>query len=103
MFINSINQYDKAIPEFEKSLEIYKKWNIKPSWVYNYTDLGYAYHKTGHYKKEKKLYKKAEQDFPDDTDLIYRQAVLSLTKGDTIAANRYIEKYKSISKENLII
>ena len=99
---NSINQYDKAIIEFEKSLAILKKWKIKPPWVFNYTDLGYAYHKTGYYKKEKKLYKKAEQDFSDDTDLIYRQAVLSLTKGDTITANRHIGNYMLISKENLI-
>ena len=35
-------------------------------WVLNYINLGIAYHKTGQYKKEKKLYKKAEQDFPDD-------------------------------------
>ena len=68
-----------------------------------YTDLGNAYHKTGQYKKEKKLYKKAEQDFPDDPDLIYRQAVLSLTEGDTIAANRYIEKYISNRKEQFCI
>ena len=99
---NSINQYDKAIIEFEKSLAIFKKWKIKPPWVFNYTDLGYAYHKTGYYKKEKKLYKKAEQDFSDDTDLIYRQAVLSLTEGDTISANRYIEKYILLNRENLI-
>jgi adenylate cyclase len=99
---NSIYQYDKAIIEFEKSLAIFKKWKIKPSWVYNYTDLGFAYHKTGHYKKEKRLYTKAEQDFPDDRDLIYRQAVLSLTEGDTFAANRQIENYTLISKENLI-
>ena len=93
-------QYDKAIPEFEKALEIYNKWGSKPCWIYNYTLLGYAYHKTGQYKKEKKLYKKAEQDFPDDPDLIYRQAILSLTEGDTVAANGYIEKYISILKEN---
>jgi tetratricopeptide (TPR) repeat protein len=99
---NSIYQYDKAIIEFEKSLVIFKKWKIKPSWVFNYTDLGYAYHKTDHFKKEKKLYKKAEQDFPDDRDLIYRQTVLSLTEGDTITANRHIENYSLISKENLI-
>jgi TolB-like protein len=99
---NSINQYDKAIIEFEKSLAIFKKWKIKPPWVFNYTDLGYAYHKTGYYKKEKKLYMKAEQDFSDDTDLIYRQAVLSLTEGYTISANRYIEKYILLNRENLI-
>ena len=31
--------------------------------------------------------------------IIYRQAILSLTEGDTIDANEYIEKYKSIRKE----
>ena len=56
----------------KQSLNLKKHWKYiingiqNPSWVYNYTDLGYAYHKTGQYKKEKKLYKKAEQDFPDD-------------------------------------
>ncbi len=57
-------QYDKAIPEFEKALEIYDKMDSKPWWVYNYTLLGESYHKTGQYKKEKKLYIKADQDFP---------------------------------------
>jgi tetratricopeptide (TPR) repeat protein len=97
-----IYQYEKAIPEFEKALEIYNKWGSKPMWTPNYTLLGMAYHKTGQYKKEEKLYKKAEQDFPDDPDLIYRQAILSLSKGDTVTANRYIEKYKSILKDNSI-
>jgi Predicted integral membrane protein len=97
---NYLHQFDKAIPEFETALEIYKKWGSKPSWVYNYTGLGYAYHKTGQYKKEKSLYKKAELDFPDDPKLVYSQAVLSLTEGDTVAANRYIEKYISVCKDN---
>jgi tetratricopeptide (TPR) repeat protein len=92
-------KYDKAIPEFEKGLEIYNKWGLKPWWIYNYTELGRAYHKIGLYKKEKKLYKKAEQDFPDDPALIYRQAILSLTERNT-TVNRHIEKYKSILKEN---
>ena len=65
-YYNWLYQYDKAIPEFEKALEIYNKWGIKPWWYRNYTALGLAYHKTGQYKKEKKLYKKAEQDFPDN-------------------------------------
>jgi Tfp pilus assembly protein PilF len=40
----------------------------------------------------KKLYKKAEKDFPDEPYFLYHQALLHLTIGDTIAANRYIEK-----------
>ena len=95
-------QYDKAIPEFEKELEIYNKWGLKPAWIHDYTILGEAYHKTGQYKKERKLYKKAEQDFPDDWDLVLRQAVLALTEGDTNAANEYIEKIISISIDYLI-
>jgi tetratricopeptide (TPR) repeat protein len=95
----SLYQYDKAIPEFEKALEIYNKWDSKPMWVYCYTLLGDSYHETGQYKKEKKLYKKAEHDFPDDYSLIYRQAILSLTERDTMAANDYIKKYISLLKE----
>ena len=95
---NSLGQYDKAIKEFEKTFEIHG--NSKPYWVWNYTDLGFAYHRTNQYKKEEKLYQKAEKDFPDDPDLIFRQAILSLSEGDTIAANQYIKKYRSILKDN---
>jgi TolB-like protein/Tfp pilus assembly protein PilF len=98
----TLHQYDKAISVLEKVLEIYKKWGSKPFSSGNYDLLGISYHKTGQYKKEKKLYKKAEQDFPDEPNIKQRQAVLSLTEGDTVAANRYIEKYKSIRKENSI-
>jgi tetratricopeptide (TPR) repeat protein len=92
-------QFDKAIPEFEKCLEIYDKWGVKPWWAPYYSALGYCYYKTGHYKEEKKLYKKAELDFPDDPVIIYRQTVLALTEGDTKAANEYIDKYISIRKD----
>jgi tetratricopeptide (TPR) repeat protein len=98
---NGLYQYDRAIPEFEKALEIYDNWGIKPPWVENYTNLGLAYHKTGQYRKEKNLYKKAEQNFPDDPFLIYRQAIISLTEEDTVTANRYIKKYIYLRKEGL--
>jgi tetratricopeptide (TPR) repeat protein len=97
---SSLFQYDKAIPEFLKALKIYDKLEMKPWWIYNYTELGYAYHKTGQYKKEKKLYVKAEKDFPNESTLTWRQAILYLTLGDTSMANKYIDKYKSIYKDN---
>jgi tetratricopeptide (TPR) repeat protein len=99
-YLDGLYQYDKAIPEFEKALEIYNKWDTKPPMVVYYVQLGRAYHKTGQYKKEKRLYKKAEQDFPDHFFLLQFQAILSLTEGDTVSANRYIEKYKIAVKEN---
>jgi TolB-like protein len=98
---NRIDKYDKAIPAFEKALEIYDKWGIKPMWVPNYTQLGYAYHKSNRYKEEKVIYKKAERDFPDNlTEIIYRQSVLALTEQDTSEANIYLKKYRSLLKEN---
>jgi len=97
---NAFHQYNKAIPEFEKALEIYHNWGTKPFFsAYNYIGPGRAYHKEGKYKKEKKLYKKAERDFHDDPELIYRQAILSFTVGDMLAANEYIKKYISLRKE----
>ena len=67
-------QYDKAISLCEKGLEIYDNWGVKPRWVASYTDLGKLYHLTGQYKKERKVYSKAEKDFPGDSELLYRQA-----------------------------
>ena len=99
-FVESLRQYEIAIPEFEKALEIYNKWNSKPLWVFNYVHLGNAYHQTGQFKKEKNLYKKAEKDFPDDPTLIFRQIVLALSEGKTADANELIEKFKSLLKDN---
>ncbi|MCX6260418.1 MAG: hypothetical protein NTY95_06215, partial [Bacteroidia bacterium] len=97
---NDLYQYDRAIPEFEKSLELYDKFGTKPWWVYNYTLLGEAYHETGQYKKEKKLYKRADKDFPNDPSIISRKAILFLTDGDTLTGNKYIEQYISLYRDN---
>jgi AraC-like DNA-binding protein/TolB-like protein len=95
-------QYNNAIPILERNLEIYDEWDSKPYSVRDYTLLGKAYHETRQYRKEKKLYKKAEQNFPSNAGIIYRQAVLSLTKKDTTQANRYIDKYISIAKDKSV-
>lgn len=93
-------QFDNAIAAYEKSLEIYDKWDSKPLWILSYTQLGECYHATNQYRKERQLYKKGEKDFPGHEDLLYRQAILALSEGKTKAANDYIEKYKTIRKEN---
>ena len=94
-----LNQYDKAILEMTKALEIYEKWDSKPGWG-DYALIGEAYHKTGQFKKERKLYKKAEKDYPDNLAITWRQSILALTEGDTIAANRYLKKFISYGKNN---
>jgi tetratricopeptide (TPR) repeat protein len=96
----TLHDYFKAIPVYEKALDLYSEWNSKPIDAVAYYWLGYTYHKTGQFKKEKKLYKIAEQDFPENPVMIFRQAVLSLTQTDMVMANRYIEKYTFILREN---
>jgi tetratricopeptide (TPR) repeat protein len=96
----NLQQYDKAIPELVKALDIYKKWGSKPLGYDFYSFLASAYHASGQYKKEKKLYRKSERDFPDNIYLTGRQAILALTEKDTITANKFIEKYRSILKGN---
>ena len=93
-------QFDKAIPYYEKALEIYHDIKMKPWWIYNYVELGYSYHQTGQYKKEEKLYKKADEDFPNETGLIWRKAILYLTLRDTTRANKLIRQYRIVYHQN---
>jgi TolB-like protein len=87
----NLYQFDKAIPEYEKTLEIYRKWGLKPYWIFDYAYLGEAYRITGQYNKLKLLYKEADKDFPDDPYLSFNHALFSLTLGDTISSYRYVQ------------
>jgi tetratricopeptide (TPR) repeat protein len=97
---SNLLQFEKAIPEYEKALEIYDKLGLKPMWFFNYTGLGEAYHKTGQYKKEKKLYKKAEKDFPDNYALEYEKCLLAITEGDSVNARKFGERAMMLAKES---
>jgi AraC-like DNA-binding protein/TolB-like protein len=98
---NMMKEYDKAIPELERNLEICRKWG-KDFMKNNsaYSELGRAYHKTGQYEKERKIYELAEKYIPDDPVNCCMQAILALSEKDTVAANRYIEKYIVIHRHN---
>jgi TolB-like protein len=95
-------QYDKIIPELEKALFIFDKRDSKPESADYYNLLGFAYYKTRQYKKEEKLNKRAEKDFPENYQLLFWQSVLSLTEGDSVEENHYIEKYTSILKNHSV-
>jgi tetratricopeptide (TPR) repeat protein len=95
-----MNQFEKAITELEKAIELQHQWGVDYSWYYLL--LGKAYHKTGQIKKEKALYKKAEKFVKDDNYIIGQRAILSLSEKDTVRAKGYIEKYSSFCKENSI-
>ena len=95
-----LENYHQAIAQFNKALEIYREWGTRPFWVYNYIYPGYAYHQTGQYRKEKRMYRKAEKDFPDHPDLLGRQAIFYFKRGNPGRANKYLEQYINISRYN---
>jgi tetratricopeptide (TPR) repeat protein len=94
-----LDQFDRSIPEFEKCLELGEKWDENPGYG-TFAGLGFAYHKTGQYGKERKLYRKASKYYQDNLLIIFRQAVLALYEEKTKEANEYIEKFKSIAIEH---
>jgi AraC-like DNA-binding protein/tetratricopeptide (TPR) repeat protein len=91
-----LSQYTNAIPEFEKTLKIYKKWNVHPMMIDNYSTLINAFHHTHQYKKEKKYIGIAARTFPEESWILLRhQALLAYSKGDTTKGNLYVEEYRS--------
>jgi AraC-like DNA-binding protein/tetratricopeptide (TPR) repeat protein len=97
LIYNWVGQYYNAIPEFEKAFTIYKR--LGKEYMKNnsaWEGLGLAYHKTGQFKKERSLYRKAVKYIPDDTHVIIRQALLSYSENDTINGNRFVEKFSTI-------
>jgi len=94
-----MGNYDEAINQYRKALEIYKRWGTKPFWVHNYLVLGYAYHETEQYGKERRIYKKAAKDFPGDIALLRSQTILSFTLGKTGKGNKHLNEYKYLLKD----
>jgi tetratricopeptide (TPR) repeat protein len=96
-----IGQYEKAIQEYEKCLEIYRRWGryyLKDNWAF--PNLGYAYYKTGQFRKADRLYRKAEKYFIDNPNINDMQAMLALVENDSVTANGYIKKYIATKKKN---
>ena len=93
---SKLMQFESAIPEYEKTLEIYRNWGVRPMMINNYTTLIDAFHHTGQYKKEKRLIKLAARTFPEDSWIFWRnRAILAYIQRDTIRGNRHMEKYRS--------
>jgi tetratricopeptide (TPR) repeat protein/TolB-like protein len=89
-----LKEYDKAIPEFEKAIEIFDKYGIKYKWIPFYSELGMAYHKTGQYRKEEKLYNRIVKENPEGRKEIFdQQAYLYFSLGDTVRGNQYLNKW----------
>jgi tetratricopeptide (TPR) repeat protein len=96
-----LDQYDKAAIVYERYFEIVRKWGkdyLKENYVYGF--LGRAYHKTGQFKKEKKVYDESDKYSPEYDYIIYRRAILAYAEKDSVLAKIYIERYINKLKAN---
>jgi TolB-like protein/Tfp pilus assembly protein PilF len=98
---DGLDQYDKAAIEYEKYFEIVRKWGkdyLKENYVYGF--LGRAYHKTGQFKKEKKVYDESDKYSPEYDYIIFRRAILAYAENDSVLAKKYINRFIDKRKAN---
>jgi tetratricopeptide (TPR) repeat protein len=95
-------QWQAAIDAFEEGIKLNKKFGSKYKlWVWNYILLGNAYHKIGEHDKEMKIYEDGLNLWPDQNlNVTYYQSVCALSQGDSVKANVYLAKVKTIGKQN---
>jgi tetratricopeptide (TPR) repeat protein len=95
---NKLYLYDKANSAFKKIFDIYDTWGLKPLSASFYYFLGQSYYRIGQYEEARKILKIGEKDFPDSPLIDQVQAVIYLTEGNTIEANKYIKKARDNMK-----
>jgi len=97
--------YTEAIQEFEKIMEINAEWgeNWKNAIFYKGSSSirGHnAYHECGKHERENEIYEIGLSLFPNDVDIISRQAICALSRGDSVVANNYIKKIVTLLNES---
>lgn len=97
-------EYEKAIPELEKSYSILQRWGRaflrEPKNCRNFKWLGIAYHNTGRYRKERKLYREAEHYINEHPWYDLMQANLAFTENDSADALLHINNSRAKLRRN---
>jgi tetratricopeptide (TPR) repeat protein len=94
-----LQNYDKMIEAYEKYIELDIKWGSKLKWFPPYYELADAYHMNGNHKREDELYRMVLLESPNNPRIIYRQARCALSQGDPVNANKHINNYASIRRQ----
>ena len=95
---NGIQQLDRAIEAFERSLEIGRQWGVEDL-IWAPARLGAAYHQIGDHEKEQDVYEAGLRNLPNNYEIVREQARCALSRGDQAAASEYISRYKTLSRE----
>lgn len=86
----NLEQWDKAIEGFEKSISMFEKQDSYP-WAWTYILLGGAYHQVGSHKQEEKIFNKGRELWTDQKATFdYWQAICAVSRGDSTDASYYL-------------
>ena len=96
---------EEAINLYERIMEISEEWGKNWENIVFYRGSPVfggpnAYHELGMHDRENELYQIGLELFPDDIDIISRQAICTLSKGDSINAMTYINKLIPLFKKD---
>ena len=93
-------QWKEAIEEFEKTLEISRRYELK-TWAWTYIFLGRAYHYYGNHKEEQKIFNDGREQWPGEKPQFdYNQAICAVSRGDSINAQVYMEEIRKMCEQN---
>jgi lipopolysaccharide biosynthesis regulator YciM len=88
-------QYDKAIAIWSKMLD------REPSAIHHVVDrLEKAYFESGNYSQMMEVYERLHKEIPTDVVVLLGMAQMSLKKGDSPAAARYVEEAREVNPRN---
>jgi len=94
------HEYEKAIPAFEKVMEINQERGTDWKFIMFYDRFLMALHNTGNHEREKEISGIGLKAVPDNSNwILYRIAVCALSQGKMKEADEIIVKYKAKHKE----
>jgi len=96
----SLQQYKKSVEAYERAYELYKQMGMSFPMEYIYSAFAYSLHKIGNHEREKEICEEGLNVYPNRFDIIYQLAICALSQGDSVEAQGYISKYKSIREDD---
>ncbi len=93
-----IDEFDEAVPLWERALEIHREWGTDWANPYIYFMMGDAYHQLGNHQRENELYELGIDVIPQNYWVLEYQAICAFARGDNEKAEEIVARYQDLRK-----
>ncbi len=93
-----IDEYEEALPIWERALEIHREWGTDWRNPYVYFMMGDAYHQLGNHERENELYDLGIAVIPQNYWVLEYQAICALARGEKEEAETVLARYQDTRK-----